>query len=109
MSQFSAGHAYLLENPWHFLSFIVLVFVVLVLSSAFSLVWGLTTVIGIVFLVMAFIIVALGRGGGALPGLFLITIVIGTIFLLMGALGVDLMTVDLSFLPGSQAIHSFFN
>lgn len=105
----SGTHAGILYSEFNFAFFGIILIICIILLSVFSVVWGLTTLIGIIFLMMAMIILILNRGEGISPWMFLTCIIIGVFFLIIGYAGVELITVDLRVIPGIERLHNFVN
>ena len=100
------GHTQYLFSDKANYNFIILMLFLMVLvglASVASLVWGLTTLIGLMFIALAFLMV-LTR---VQPYIFLLCIVLGVLFFFMGYVGVEGAIVDLSVIPGLESLHNW--
>lgn len=103
------GHARLLEGPYNFPLFVAVFLVTIAVLGIFTLTWGLTTIIGVGFLIMAFVIIFLNRAQSIQPWVFLACIILGVLFIFLSYVGLELAVLDFKLIPGMEALHNFFH
>jgi len=93
------------------LAIVILVIVALIIAAAISLVIGFFGFIGICFLVAAAYILWKKKGNVAikLTSPFAICVIAGLILIGVSSLGLEVLQLDLSVIPGLKELHMMVN
>lgn len=89
---------------------VILVFIIVgvLIVSIISIVWGIFTLIGMCLLIAAAYILFMKKGAVTIApnSLFMWLLIIGLILVFFGQVVMDIGSVDLSTIPGLEAIHN---
>ena len=94
-----------LNFPLLMISIIISVIIAMILLFTF----GLSMLIGMVFIVYAGISLALNRGRKYKDEMIIIFILIGVFFISLSYLGVDIMVIDVSNFPPAQRLYAIMH
>ena len=102
------GVGALLQEGHNFIVAVAGALIALIFLTAVSLTWGLLVLLGLMFIGSGLIILIFNRGE-YMDYIFIFCMSVGLVFILLHMAGYGLWTVDLSVVPGLEAIHNAFH
>jgi len=91
---------------------VILVFIIIgvLIIAIISIIWGIFTLIGMCILIGAAFVLIMKKGAVTIApnSVFMWLLVIGLILVFFGQFVMDISAVDLSVIPGLEAIHNIF-